>query len=260
MVMDSLQIALVEDDAILCDLLTIRLNKIGYSVKGMYATGEDAIRSIPKHLPDVILMDITLSGEMDGIDTANKIQENYDIPVVYLTASNDSETFKRALKSGECEYVVKPFTDNYLFFAIELANHKHKLNRRMKDKQQHLEKVLSNSGDAIIATDPEGTITIMNPAAAALTGHTHTHGLKVQLGEVIKMADENGRRLEDPILRVKKEMDVIAIPEGISILTPDGKQNPVMGNVSPIRDDEGRFMGVILTLAPRMREKSLRFL
>ncbi len=132
--MTSLKIAIVEDDAILCDLLTIRLTKIGYSIQGMYASGEDAIKGFSDRVPDVVLMDISLSGELDGIETADIVQTRYDIPVVYLTASTDSNTFKRALNAGECEYVIKPFTDNDLFIAIELAYHKHTLNTKLTEQ------------------------------------------------------------------------------------------------------------------------------
>jgi PAS domain S-box-containing protein len=256
--MTSLRISIVEDDAILCDLLTLRLTKIGYSIRGMYASGEDALRRLSDHTPDVVLMDISLSGKLDGIETANLVQARYDLPVVYLTASTDSKTFERAMNSGECEYVIKPFTDNDLYIAIELAYHKHKLGRKRRNMQKCLENVVANFSDAIIATDDRGVITMMNPAAIALTGRKDADTPRVHVVEIIKMADETGRPVEDPFQRIRSEMDVMDIPDGVSIITDEGKRVPVRGSVSPIKDEEGHFKGIILTLAPRIREKVLR--
>ena len=73
--MTHLQIAIVEDDPILCDLLKIRLGKMGYSITGMYAAGEDAMRAISEGPPDLVIMDISLLGKMDGIETAQQIQK-----------------------------------------------------------------------------------------------------------------------------------------------------------------------------------------
>ena len=256
--MTSLKISIVEDDAILCDLLTLRLTKIGYSIQGMYASGEDAISGFSGRVPDVVLMDISLSGELDGIDTANIVQTRYDIPVVYLTASTDSKTFERAMNTGECEYVIKPFTDNDLFIAIELAHHKHSLNKKLRDKGKCLEKVLGDFGDAVISTDEKGIIAMMNPAATDLTGCREARTRKLSLGAVIRLEDETGRPIEDPFLRAKTEMDALDIPPGVSLISPGGKRVPVRGSVSPIRDEQGNFMGVILTLAPSARAKVLR--
>lgn len=236
----------------------MRLTKIGYSIKGMFASGEDAIRGFSDHVPDVVLMDISLSGEMDGIETADVVQTRYDLPVVYLTASTDSKTFERALKTGECEYVIKPFTDNDLFIAIELAYHKHRLNTKLRNKGKCLERVIGDFGDAVISTDEMGIITMMNPAAMDLTGCRTARSLKIPLNEVIRLADENGRSIEDPFQRTKTEMEALDIPPGVSLTAADGKQVAVRGSVSPIRDEGGVFRGVILTLAPRARTKVLR--
>ncbi len=256
--MTSLQISIVEDDAILCDLLTIRLTKLGYSINGMYASGEDAISGFRTRVPDVVLMDISLSGEMDGIEAANIIQDIYDIPVVYLTASTDSKTFERAMNTSECEYVIKPFTDNDLFIAIELAFHKHALNRKLRSRERCLVRLIGDLGDAVITTDAKGAIVMMNPAALALTGCSESGCRSHPLENVIRFADDSGRSVEDPVLRVKNEMDTIDIPGTVSLVRKDGSRLPVRGSVSPVKDDSGNFAGVVLTLAPRAREKVLR--
>ena len=119
--LNQLKIVIVEDDAILCDLLKIRLGKMGYSVTGMYATGEDAIRAISETPPDLVIMDVTLVGKMDGIETAQQIQRQFPLPVVYLTGSSDPQTFERAKITEDSEYVIKPFSDSDLHIAIEMA-------------------------------------------------------------------------------------------------------------------------------------------
>ena len=256
--MTSLQISIVEDDAILCDLLTIRLSKIGYSIKGMFASGEDAISGFSTHVPDVVLMDISLSGKMDGIEAANIIQDTHDIPVVYLTASTDSKTFERAMKTRECEYVIKPFTDNDLFIAIELAFHKHALNRKLRNRGRCLERLIDDLGDAVITTDSGGAIVMMNAAASALTGCSEKHCRKHPLDSVIRFTDDTGNALEDPVMRTRSEMDTLDFPGNASFVRADGSRVAVRGSISPIRDEQGNFAGVVLNLAPRTREKVLR--
>jgi PAS domain S-box-containing protein len=257
--MTGLAVVLVEDDAILCDLLKLRLTKLGYRVISMFSSGEDALRSIPGNLPDLVLMDITLSGAMDGIEAAQHIQKKYHIPVVFLTAKCDAETFERIKVTDDSEYVIKPFTDRDLYIAIEMAYHKYVHHRNIRKKQEFLEKLVRHMGDAVIATDGDGFVTLMNPAAETLTGYQYKSTRKVHFRELVNIIDENGRGIENPVDRIRIEMEVMEIPDDAFLVSAAGGRKPVTGSASPIRDRSGHFAGIILAIAPVPRPKILRY-
>ena len=257
--MNQLKIVIVEDDPILCDLLKIRLAKLGYSVTGMYATGEDAIRAISEHTPDLVIMDVTLVGKMDGIETAQQIQKHCPIPVVYLTGSTDQQTFERAKITEESEYVIKPFSDSDLHIAIEMAYHKFGLHNKTKKKQKFLESIITFAGIGIITTDSEGTIIIANPEAELLTGFHFYSSKKTQFGEMVNITDEKGHKIDSPVDIIRADLIVRDLPEFAVLVAKDGTRIPVRGTVSPLIVGDRQFKGIIFTFAPVTRQNLLRF-
>jgi hypothetical protein len=255
-----LRIVIVEDDPILCDLLKIRLAKMGYSVTGMFATGEDALRAFSEHIPDLVIMDVTLVGNMDGIETAQQIHKDYPIPVVYLTGSSDPQTFERAINTEDSEYVIKPFSDSDLHIAIEMAFHKYGLHRRTKNKLKSLESLLKFAGIGIITTDREGTIMIANHCAESLTGFQFHSSKKTHFSEMVNITDEKGQRIESPVDAIMTDLEVRDLPEHAVLAATDGTKIPVRGTVSPLADENSQFMGIIFTFAPLTRQSTLRFL
>ena len=115
------KILVVEDEGIVAEEIRSRLKNKGYTVSGIVHTGEAAIQKVKEVHPDLVLMDIRLKGEMDGIEAARKIQERFDVPVVYLTAHADDNTLQRAKITHPFGYVIKPFEETELHVAIEIA-------------------------------------------------------------------------------------------------------------------------------------------
>jgi CheY-like chemotaxis protein len=116
-----IKILVVEDDKPSGLILQKLLLKSGYTVSAIVDTGEEAIKIIEKSRPDLILMDIALAGEIDGIETAEKIYNKHQIPFIYITSSTDELTFDRAKKSLPQSYIVKPFNGHSLKTAIDMA-------------------------------------------------------------------------------------------------------------------------------------------
>jgi CheY-like chemotaxis protein len=114
-------ILVVEDDIIIGSLITSRLEMLGYSVCGIVSTGEEAIARAADQMPDLVLMDIQLNGEVDGITATRIIHDQHPIPVVYLTSYSDEGTLERAKKTDPAGYIIKPFTDDALRTTIEIA-------------------------------------------------------------------------------------------------------------------------------------------
>ncbi len=124
--MTQATILVVEDEGIVAQEIKSRLEKSGYSVCGVAHDGHTAIAHAENMRPDLVLMDIRLKGEMDGIEAAGCIGEQLNIPVVYLTAYTDPATLERAKVKDPFGYVVKPFETRSLMVSIEIALHRHR--------------------------------------------------------------------------------------------------------------------------------------
>ena len=119
--MDGISVLIVEDDDILARVEDWRLKNLGYTVCGRATTGAEAIELVVNKKPRVVLMDINIRGDMDGIETAKTIKKGFNIPVIYVTSHSDGATLERAKATQPDGFIVKPFEDNDLRVAIELA-------------------------------------------------------------------------------------------------------------------------------------------
>ena len=119
--MSKTQILIVEDDDIIARIISWRLTNLGYEVCGKATYGAEAMDLLVEAKPDLVLMDINIKGDMDGIETAGMIKKEFRLPVVFLTSHSDGQTLERAKAIQPDGFVLKPFGDNDLRVAIELA-------------------------------------------------------------------------------------------------------------------------------------------
>jgi len=119
--MNTIKIMIVEDDMIIAADLSMQLTQLGYEIVGILARGEDVLKQLESNLPDIILMDIQLKGEIDGIQTAQIILDRYQLPLIYLTANSDDHTFQRAKETKPFAFIAKPFEESDLERTIELV-------------------------------------------------------------------------------------------------------------------------------------------
>ena len=126
------EILIVEDERIVAEDVRMILKNFGYRVSSIVSSGEDAVRKAGEDLPDLVLMDIVLKGEMDGVEAADRIRSAFHIPVVYLTAYADGATLKRARVTEPYGYVIKPFADKELCCIIEMALYKSQREKRLE--------------------------------------------------------------------------------------------------------------------------------
>jgi diguanylate cyclase (GGDEF)-like protein len=123
--MSQKKILIVEDESIIAEDISDSLISLGYRITGMVYSGEEAIEAAAQFRPDLVLMDVNLQGEMDGITAAAEIRSRFQIPVVYLTAYTDENTLRRVNATKPYGYIVKPFEEKNLHTTIQLALHKH---------------------------------------------------------------------------------------------------------------------------------------
>lgn len=140
--MTKINILVVEDENIVSKDIQQSLKKLGYNVVGSAATGEDAIELTEKHLPQLVLMDIMLKGDMSGIEAAEVIKERFNIPVIYLTAYADESTLNKAKVTEPYGYIIKPFKEIDIHTSIEMALYKHQKVSDLKKERDMLYSVV----------------------------------------------------------------------------------------------------------------------
>ncbi len=142
----SFQVVIVEDESLVAQDISQILRDEGYIIKAIASDGETAIKKIVEHAPDLVLLDVQIKGEIDGIDVAQFTQSFYDVPIIYLTAFSDAETLKRAQSTNPLGYVVKPFRREQLLTSIAIA-----LSTHTSQKQDDNETYLKNQFLAIVS-------------------------------------------------------------------------------------------------------------
>jgi diguanylate cyclase (GGDEF)-like protein/PAS domain S-box-containing protein len=237
----------VEDEAVVAMDLDGQLQDMGYRVCACVDNGRDAIDRARTERPDLVLMDIVLKGDMDGIAAAAAIGAELHIPVMFLTAYSDDQTVERAACAWPYGYLTKPFQSRELRAGIEVALRKAAVERAVRNSERWLASVLRSVGDAVIATDVGGTVGLANPAAETLLGAGGLQGRPA--AEVV--------RLED----AASDVPVPLTPDGnrartgtAMLVAHDGNRIPVDFSAGPICDEGGHLAGVAIVLHD-MRER-----
>ncbi|MGC9516076.1 MAG: methanogen output domain 1-containing protein [Methanomicrobiales archaeon] len=149
------KILVVEDESIVAMGIKHKLENLGYQVVDTVLSGEDAVKRAKETQPDLILMDIVLKGEMDGIDASNEIKKRYDIPVIYLTAYSDEEMLERARVTEPYGYILKPFKKSELNANIKMALYKHQSEKKQREIIKN--NLLADFYDFILGAMPTST-------------------------------------------------------------------------------------------------------
>ena len=198
--MSRTKLLVVEDEGIVAMDIADRLTAMGYEVIGSAGSGKEAIALVEKKRPDLILMDIVIEGDFDGVATASYIHKHYQVPVVFLTANSDPRTLNRAKATSPFGYLLKPFEERELQVAVEMALYRHRAEEKIKLHQVWLTTVLSCIGDGIIATDPSGTIQLVNTAAERMLDCKSTDLLGKPILDTVKIVDPSGYNVTADLL------------------------------------------------------------
>lgn len=245
--MGQVKILVVEDEVIVARTIASQLNQLGYTVAGTASSGLVAIAKATETKPELVLMDIILKGDMDGITAADHIREQLGIPVIFLTAYRDDNTLQRAKVTQPFGYIVKPFTSKDLRVAIEIGLLKHQLERDLRENRDQLATLLNSMSDAVIATDEQGLVTFMNPASELLTGWQQADALGKDVSNIFHIVDEvTEATLENPVNKVLREQQVVYLKEFTSLITKDGRKVPIGDSASPIMGQTDQINGVVV--------------
>jgi putative two-component system response regulator len=182
--MNGEKILVVEDEWVVAKQICSNLKGFGYDVCSTASTGDDAIRQVEAERPDLILMDIVLKGKMNGIEAAEQIALQFDIPLIYLTAYTKPEYIELAILTKPFGYLVKPFKEQELYSNIEMALYKHKGDKKVKDYLERLAKCFKETIKAASwATELRGPY--------PLGHHQRVAGLAQEIAKEMRLPDSS---------------------------------------------------------------------
>jgi PAS domain S-box-containing protein len=240
------KVLVVEDEGLIAHDIAQRLSALGHSVVATVSTAEEAIAQAAG--ADVVLMDIRIDGERDGIEAATEIRTRHHVPVVFLTAHADRSTLDRAKLAGPFGYVVKPLGPASLNTAIEIAIYKHQMERQLEEREAWLRTTLASAGEAILVAGPSGNILMLNREAEVLTGWKQAEAEGKPWMEVVRLTDaESGQDSGDLAALATLRGEPIPLGRELRLILREGRQTPVEGSVAPVRTSAGPA-GVVITL------------
>ena len=241
------RIMVVEDESIVAMDIQRRLESLGYEVADVFATGEEAVEKTRNIQPDLILMDIMLAGEMNGMEAADHIRHQFDIPIIYLTAYADEKTLQSVKQTQPYGYILKPFEERELHTTIEMGIYRHKLEQQLKESRQWFETTLKCIGDAVIATDAHCKIVLMNTIAETLTGWQEKDAVDRDLTEIFNIIHEETRAtVTNPAVKVLRDKVIAGLANHTVLIAKDGTELPIDDSAAPIKDERGNVIGVVL--------------
>ncbi len=203
--MSDENILVVEDERLVAEDIKETLEELGYDVIGIVDNGERAVERAREQMPDLVLMDIVLKGEMDGIKAAHIIRSELDIPVIYLTAYADDKRLKRAKATEPYGYIIKPYRERELHSNIEIALSKNKMEKKLQESERRYRALFENTGTAMALVEEDKTPSLVNEEFEKLTGYSKeevegkmkwTEGVTDEDLEQMEMYHE--KRREDP--------------------------------------------------------------
>ncbi len=241
------KILIVEDEIIVAWDIKETLEKFGHTVVDLVVSGSEALGSAISDSPDLVLMDIRLEGEIDGITAGEAIYQQLKIPIVYLTAHADELTLARATRTNPFGYVLKPFQPQSLQSTIKVALQRHQVEVAAQNTHACLTNALNSIGTGIITTDRQGLVTLINPIAEALTGYDAVAGLGQDIGQIFRLIWEtDGTEIENPSSRAMRLKQQIKSPIRCWLVAKDGTEIPIADTATPIVNPDGQIIGSII--------------
>ncbi len=250
------KILVVEDEKILASNIRKSLQKLGYSVSEITKSGEEAIKKVAETHPHLVLIDICLAGEIDGVHIGDIIQNHFHVPVIYLTDYSEYKTLEKNQLSEPFSYIVKPFIESDLHFVVEMALYKHQSKKILYEEKQRLAAIINSMGSAVIVTYANGCIQMMNPRAELITGWRQSEAFGKDLVEVVNLVDKDvGETIDNLAINVIESGKALNLPENCTLITKDGKEIAIGDNVAPLRDQKGNITGAVLVFQDITKRK-----
>ncbi len=237
------KVLLAEDESITALQIKNKLKSWDFDVVAVASSGEEAIEMALEKKPDIVILDIILKGNLDGIDAAEKIKDVLNIPIIYLTAFTDENTMNRAMSTEPKNYILKPFDDNELRFALEMSVYRNKIENELKKTQNYLELITENMVDIVGQVDTKGVFLYVSPSIKKLLGYQTVQILGNSIFEFVHPED-----LEMTLNCFNRCMET-GKPEKIRkrVKTSSGDYKWIETMGSPVYDDSNQINGAVIS-------------
>jgi CheY-like chemotaxis protein len=238
------KVLIVEDDAIIAMYIQHRLENMGYQVVAKASTGKEAIIYTNKYAPELIIMDVMLEGEMDGIEAVAQILKKFDIPVIYLTASSDEHTITRLMDTQPNGFIIKPFDDKILRSALQIAIYRHQAKKELFEMKELLRTTLDSIDDLVFSLNMDGVFT---------HNHSKSKELITRLGwskiEGKTIEDVFEKKISDNFIQAIKNIHLTGTSELLSIQLDGEEAFYFNAKLSRRKDLGNKTLGLTLVLS-----------
>ncbi len=239
------KLLIVEDEPVVAIDLQDEVREFGFEVTGMAESADAALISVEQEKPDLVLMDISIDGSMDGIQAARVLRDLYAVPVVFLTSFSDAETISRATREVPYGYLTKPFKSRDLQAMLRTAVFKAVRDAAVIQSHQAMTRTLHGAHEALVMVSANGEVEFMNRSAEELTGLSILRARGMLLGEVVDLVDLYKRPLTLPAGR---SSDRCAERFGWMLRVPGRNVAIVDFTLRPLSAHDGSESGFVLSL------------
>ncbi len=259
----SARILIVEDEALIAMDIDMQLRDMGYTPVGHATRGDEAIELARALKPDLILMDIQLTGSMDGISAAQTIHSQFSLPVVFVTAFAADDILARAKLTEPYGYILKPFSEREMRTVIEMALHKHQADASLRKTalalhaaHLHTQAILDNVVNAVITINEAGFMESFNLAASVMFGYPASEAIGCNVSMLMPQPHKSRHDSYLSFYRRTGEARIIGKPRELEGQRKDGSVFPMTLSVTKV-ELNGRisFIGVVLDITQRRRDE-----
>jgi PAS domain S-box-containing protein len=252
-----IRIAIVEDEGVVALDIKRHLENFGYEVVGIHSTGEEALEKLVEEDPTLILMDIRLQGELDGLETAELIKERYGIPVILLTAYADERTLERAKNIEPFGYIIKPFKERELRTTVEMALYRYRLEQRLQESEERYRRFFLEDLSADFVAGSDGRLLACNHSFVQTFGF---QSLEEAGGSTLdELFPDSHRR--DEFWRELQQKRKLVLHE-LELMRRDGRSISLLANVVADHSGNGgisEIKGYLIDISKRKElEQQLR--
>lgn len=251
------KILIVEDEPIVALDLQQEIQQMGCEVVGVAESAEEALLAVSTNRTDLVLMDIRIVGNLDGIQTARLLRSMYRTPTIFLTSYSDETTIARAARAMPYGYLTKPFQSGELRATLRVALHRARLDARQDEAHHTMAVTMGGMHEGVLLLNCDGRVQLMNPAAEVLSGWALPQAKGRHLTEILKLYDPNRRA---PVLP-EHHQDGLPVEEfGWTLVQPNGGSTLVDIALIQIANLEGQHEGFVVTIrdaAQRVRTQAI---
>jgi len=247
------RILIVDDDPIIARLVSTMLRKKGYVTAGIVETGEEALLRAAELAPDLIIMDISLAGSLDGIDAAAYIFQLFHHPILFITGISEEEKLDRVKYSRPYGIIFKPFTMIELTTNVDLALYNHANRPAGRDRYPAGDpRTMMELIEAVILTDKRGRIIFFNTYAGWFADIPPKQIMMKHWRDVLMFInDRTGEELDDPVADAVRTMAGTIFDSHTEVVTTTSKCRKARVSVRPIKDDHDRFLAVLISITEK---------